>query len=168
MNFVVDVFSFLTQNLNPTGLDRKLETALERDYVKIIWDTCVQHKLSKFIYLKENFIDLYQPHITYHKKINDELPIQQSREILSKTDKGKVPKQLNFFELGQNIEFENRVKSSGLSTNSIHFLVFLQSNFCQEILIQNKLKIHIETGNIFFNNLDTNESNYNFFQKQEK
>ena len=30
-NFVIDVFSFLTQNLNPTGLDRKLETSLERD-----------------------------------------------------------------------------------------------------------------------------------------
>ena len=70
MNFVIDVFSFLTQNLNPTGLDRKLETALERDYVKMIWDTCVPHKFSKFIYLKENFIDLCQPHITYQKANN--------------------------------------------------------------------------------------------------
>ena len=35
-NFVIDVFSFLTQNLNPTGLDRKLETPFERDYVKMI------------------------------------------------------------------------------------------------------------------------------------
>ena len=86
---------------------------------------------------------------------------------MSKTDKGEVTKQLNFFEGGENIEFENRVKSIGLSTNSIQFLDFLQSYFCQEILIQNKLKIHIETGNIFFNNLDTNESIYNFFQKQE-
>ena len=39
VNFVVDAFSFLTQILNPTGLDRKRETALERDYVKMIWDT---------------------------------------------------------------------------------------------------------------------------------
>ena len=30
-NFVINVFFFLTQNLNPTGLDRKLETSLERD-----------------------------------------------------------------------------------------------------------------------------------------
>ena len=70
VNFAVDVFSFFTQNLNPTGLDRKLETALERDYVKMIWDTCVPHKFSKFIYLKENFIDLCQPHITYQKANN--------------------------------------------------------------------------------------------------
>ena len=30
-NFVIDVFLFSTHNLNPTGLDRKLETSLERD-----------------------------------------------------------------------------------------------------------------------------------------
>ena len=51
--------------------------------------------------------------------------------------------------------------------DSIQFLDFLQSDFCQENLIQNKLKIHIEIGNIFFNNLDTNELIYDFFQKQE-
>ena len=33
-NFVINVFSFLTQNLNPTGLDRKLEIKLEREYGK--------------------------------------------------------------------------------------------------------------------------------------
>ena len=35
-NFVINVSSFLTQNLNSAGLDRKLETPLERDYVKMI------------------------------------------------------------------------------------------------------------------------------------
>ena len=56
------------------------------------------------------------------------------------------------------------MKLIGLSTDSIEFLEFLQSDFCQEIFIQNKLKIHIETGNIFFNNLDTNESIDDVFQ----
>ena len=90
----------------------------------------------------------------------NELTIPQLAEILS-----KIFVQLNFFEGGENIEFENRVKSIGLSTDSTQFLDFLQSDFCQEILIQNKLKIHIETENIFFNNLDTNEPIYDFFQK---
>ena len=84
------------------------------------------------------------------EKIND-LPIQQLIEILSKIDKGEVPKQLNFLEGGEKIEFENRVKSVGLSTNSTQFLDVLESDFCQEILIQNKLKIYTETGNIFLN-----------------
>ena len=74
-----------------------------------------------------------------------------------------MPKQLEFFERGQNKEFEDKMKLIGLSTDSIKFLEFLQSDFCQELFIENKLKIHIETGNIFFNNLDTNESIYDFF-----
>ena len=59
------------------------------------------------------------------------------------------------------------MKLIGLLTNSIEFLEFLQSHFCQKIFIENKLKTHIETGNIFFNNLDTNESICDFFQQQE-
>ena len=43
-NLFIDVLSFLKQKLNPTGLDRKLEILLERDYVKMIWDSCVPHK----------------------------------------------------------------------------------------------------------------------------
>ena len=55
------------------------------------------------------------------QKIN-ELPISELTEILSKIDKGEVPKQLEFFEGGQNKEFEDKVKLIGLSTNSIEFL----------------------------------------------
>ena len=69
-NFGINVFSFLTQNVNPTGLDRKLETPLERDNVKMIWDSCVPHKLTKFIYQKENFIELSQLHTAYQKANN--------------------------------------------------------------------------------------------------
>ena len=70
---------------------------------------------------------------------------------------------LNFLREIKKKEFENKVKLIGLSTDSIEFLEFLQSSFCQELLIENKLKIHIESGNIFFNNLDANESIYGFF-----
>ena len=97
----------------------------------------------------------------------NELPIPELTEILPKIDVGEVPKQLKFFEGGQNKEFEDKVKLIGLSTDSIEFLEFLQSDFGLEIFIENKLKIHIETGNIFFNNLDTSESIYGFFQQQE-
>ena len=69
-NFIINVFSFLTQNLNPTGLDRKLGTSLERGYIKMVWDTCVPHKFTKFTYLKDNFIELSKPYITYQKANN--------------------------------------------------------------------------------------------------
>ena len=34
------------------------------------WDSCVPYKFTKFIYLKENFIEHSQPHITYQKANN--------------------------------------------------------------------------------------------------
>ena len=36
----------------------------------MIWNSCVTHKFTKFIYQKENFIELSQPHITYQKANN--------------------------------------------------------------------------------------------------
>ena len=97
-----------------------------------------------------------------------ELLIPELREVSSKIDKGKVSKQHEFFEAGQNKEFEDKVKLIGLSSDSIEFLEFLQSSFCQEVLMENKLKIHIESGNIFFNNLDTNQFIYGFFSTARK
>ena len=67
-----------------------------------------------------------------HQKIN-ESPIPELTDILSKIDKGDVPKQLEFSEGGQNKKFENKVKLIGLPTDSIEFLEFLQPEFCQEI-----------------------------------
>ena len=36
----------------------------------MIWDSSVPHKFRKFIYQKENFIELSQRHITYQKANN--------------------------------------------------------------------------------------------------
>ena len=103
----------------------------------------------------------------HDQKIN-ELPIPKLTEILSKIDKkGEVPKQLELFEGRQNKEFEDKVKLIGLSRDSREIIDFLQSSFCQEVLVENKVKIHIRSRKIFYNNLDMNESVYCFFQQQE-
>ena len=46
-----------------------------------------------------------------------------------------MPKQLKFFEGGQNKEFGDNDKLIGLSADFTEFLEFLQSIFCQEVLI---------------------------------
>ena len=55
----------------------------------------------------------------------------------------------------------------GLTTENLEFLVFLQSDYCKEILHSNDLKIHIETGNIYYKDDDTNESIFEFMKKQQ-
>ena len=61
------------------------------------------------------------------EKIND-LPLNNLEEIFSKIDKGEIPKELKFFVGGLNNEFENRVRSLGISIGSNKFLDFLQSD----------------------------------------
>ena len=46
------------------------------------------------------------------------------------------------------------------------FIDFIASEIGEEIFIQNKLSIHFETGNIYYKNLKTNESIYDFLLQQ--
>ena len=100
----------------------------------------------------------------------DEIPdlqIQDLDQISSKIDRGEIPKHLNFFTGGINREFGNKVRSLGILTNSADFLNFRQSDICEDLMKNNKLKIHVHTGHIFHNNIDTNESIFDFFENQE-
>ena len=59
------------------------------------------------------------------------------------------------------------MRSYGLSTDNLEVLDFLQSENCKKILTTNKLKIHVETGNIYYDNNDTSKSIFDFFLKQQ-
>ena len=100
------------------------------------------------------------------EKINY-LHFNNLEEFFSKIDKGEIPKELKFFVGGLNNEFENRVRLLVISTCSNNFLDFFQLDICADLMTVNKLKIHIEIGNIYHNNTDTNESIYDFFKNQE-
>ena len=100
------------------------------------------------------------------KKINN-LPLKNIGEIFSKIGQGEVPKKLKFFVGGLSNAIENRVRSLGVSTSSNEFLDFLQSEICADLKKANKLKIHVESGNIYHNNTDSNESIYRFFETRE-
>ena len=54
-----------------------------------------------------------------------------------------------------------------LNEQNLKFLKYLQSDICDAILVCNKIKIHVETGDIFFDNVNSNESIYNFFLTQQ-
>ena len=53
-NFIVDIFSFSTQNFNPINLDRKLDVEKERDMIKFFWDECVPRDFVRYMYLLKN------------------------------------------------------------------------------------------------------------------
>ena len=63
------------------------------------------------------------------------LPIDILLKILTKTDKRKIPEVLEFFSGGKSKNFDQKVKTLGVSSNSLDFLYFLQSAECQETLV---------------------------------
>ena len=96
------------------------------------------------------------------EKIND------LNEILDKIGKSEDEDDQNLFEFEfftfrKNEKFDKYIGNFGLSSDNSEFLNFFQSDFCKEILERNDLKIHFETGNIYYINIDTNESIFKFF-----
>ena len=86
-------------------------------------------------------------------------------EIIDKVSKSsesatidQVTFEFEFFTGGPNSKFDSFVKKFVLTNENLEFVDFLQSDYCKEILQSNDLKIHIEMGNIYFNDTDTNES----------
>ena len=70
---------------------------------------------------------------------------------------------LNFLLVVKIKNCDDTMRSYGLSTDNLEFLDFLQSDICKKILASNKLKIHVETGNIYYENNDTSKSIFDFF-----
>ena len=66
-SFAIDILSFLVQNFNPINLDRKLDNENERLYVRMSWDKCLPHAITRFIYLSENYNILGDPKLTCQK-----------------------------------------------------------------------------------------------------
>ena len=54
-----------------------------------------------------------------------------------------------------------------LSEDNNEFVSFLFSDMGQNIMTNNSLSIHMETGDIFYNDFNTKESFYNFLLAQQ-
>ena len=100
-----------------------------------------------------------------NKKADVKVDIENLSETLSANDKEILPFEFEFFNGGTNEKFSNIIKSLDSGSDTLEFLDFLQSKICKKIL-EDKLKIHVETGNIYYDNHDTNESIHNFILTQ--
>ena len=69
-SFIIDILSFIVQNFNPIGLERKLELENDRVYVKMLWDICLSHAFTRYIYSKQHYDILSNPNLTFQKAYN--------------------------------------------------------------------------------------------------
>ena len=121
--------------------------------------------------ISENLENLF-PDIgeIYNDKEKADLVVEYENlaETLSAIEPTEIlPFEFEFFNGGLHPQFAEILKSSSdINEDTTEFINFLQGNICKNILENNKLKIHVESGKIFYDNEDTNESIFDFILAQ--
>ena len=59
-NFVIDVYSFLLQNVNPLMIDRKFDNENDRQCIKMLWQRCLLQQYTRYTFLYGNVLGLTQ------------------------------------------------------------------------------------------------------------
>ena len=95
-----------------------------------------------------------------HKNIIDEYNIDGMRNTMDET--GQAPKSIYFFYGGDSQQFADALEFIALSLINREFAAFLLSGLRRQTMTQNKLSIHVESGDIFYDNCNTEENFYSF------
>ena len=90
----------------------------------------------------------------------DEYKIDDIKDTMDETS--KVPENIYFFYGGDSQQFIDAFEFIGLSPINREFAAFLFSDLGRQTMTQNKLSIHVESGDILYDNHDTEENFYNF------
>ena len=94
-----------------------------------------------------------------------------SSSVVGGLKDGNEPIDLDFFCGGEKNKqklYENATKNIGVLNNSNKkFIDYLTSKYGDFVLSKNKIKIHLESGQIFHDNNITNESFYDFLNNQQ-
>ena len=104
-------------------------------------------------------------------EINESDTISDIQSTVKELNQGEIPPELKFFSGGEKegeTLIANARKNVGvLNHSNEEFLRYLSGKFGSQVLTRNKMKIHVETGQIFHDNQITGESLFDFLRAQE-
>ena len=90
------------------------------------------------------------------QKVIDEYNIPGMKATMDET--GKVPESIYFFYGGDSQQFVDALEFLGISPINREFAAFLLSDLGRKTMTQNKLSIHVESGDIFYDNHNMEEN----------
>ena len=99
------------------------------------------------------------------KDIIDEYNIPDMKDTMDKTS--QVPESIYFFYGGDSQQFVDALEFIGLSPLNKEFAAFLLSDLGRKTMTQNKLSIHVESGDMLYDNHKTEEKFYSFLLSQQ-
>ena len=109
--------------------------------------------------LEQKFVNQKQQEDTVLEQIKKEYNFDEIKDAF---DEDTVLQQLDFFYGGENSNFNRAIKFLSPSKENREFIAFLLSDLGQNLMTNNSLSIHIESGDIFYLNFNTGENCYNF------
>ena len=122
--------------------------------------------------LGTNAEDLFQAdNIT--KKEEEDVILEQIKneygfeDIKDTIDEGNVPENIYFFYGGESDNLYKALEFVGLSPMNREFGAFLMSDLGGQVMNDNRLLIHVESGDIFYENHNTGDNFYNFLLAQQ-
>ena len=89
-------------------------------------------------------------------------------EIKDAFDEGKIPPSSNYFSVVTIIILYMPVIVLSLNEDNNEFVSFLCSDVGNNIMTNNSLSIHVETGDMSYNDFNTNENFYSFLLAQQE
>ena len=99
------------------------------------------------------------------KDLVDEYKVEDIKDTMDET--GQVPESIYFFYGRESQTFVDALEFIGLSPIDREFGAFLLSDLGRQKMKQNKLRIHVESGDIFYDNHNTGENFYSFLLSQQ-
>ena len=99
------------------------------------------------------------------KDIMSEYEIDKIRDTMD--EKGEIPESIYFLYGGDSDQFNNALEFIGLSPINREFGAFLMYDLGWKTVTQNKLSIHVDSGDIFYENHNTGEKLYSFLLSQQ-
>ena len=102
---------------------------------------------------------------TILQDITDEYNIPDMKNTMDET--GELPENIYFFYGGEGEGFVRALEFLGISPENREFAAFLLSDLGRKTITQNKLSIHVDSGDIFYNNRNTEENFYSFLLSKQ-
>ena len=99
------------------------------------------------------------------KDLMEEYGVEDIKKTMDETR--QVPESIYFFYGGESKTFVHVLEFIGLSPINREFGAFLLSDLGRQSMTENKFSIHVESGDVFYNNHNTGENFYNFLLLQQ-
>ena len=114
--------------------------------------------------LKENFVNSKKLEDETLENIKEEYSFEEIKDAFHEPS---VPQNLEFLYGGDNDNFVQTCNFFSLNEDSNEFISFLCSDYGKNMMTNNSPSIHIESGNIFYQNFNTNKYFYSYLLAQQ-